>query len=42
MEPALTVNGNGNFSDGVYVYVKQYTNRWGKVMRAADYGKSAL
>ncbi len=28
--------------DGNFVCVKEYTNRWGKLMKAEDYGKKAF
>ncbi|HHY28803.1 MAG TPA: hypothetical protein GX523_19060 [Desulfitobacterium dehalogenans] len=27
-----------NEADGTWIYCKQYTNRWGKLMVASDYG----
>lgn len=37
-----SLTGKDTPSGGNYVFVKEYTNRWGQVMRAEDYGKKAF
>ena len=31
-------NGKNNESKGKWIFCKQYTNRWGKLMVATEYG----
>lgn len=31
-------NNKVKLDDGCWVYCKEYTNRWGQLMKASDYG----
>lgn len=42
MEPNVQSTSGKGVPPEMCIFVKEYTNRWGQVLRAKDYGKKAF